>query len=788
MYGLGTLRAASFRGISNERTIREVITVPDLPTPTERETPVYEYGGYLSTLLDAPDWAARDSVDSVVFTADDLSKWRTRDLAHAAEWKGIPVRKEIKEAGVLIEGDFREVVRIDSLSPNDPRYWVPLSTVGLDDDRFPIDATQYPIIEVTYRCASARAHPTWMWAYEGGSYFGALPKSDGWRTEVRLAQHFGFPSQIESVVIRLYSAARSVEALEIESVRFRALTPAEHEALQKNRVEIEGRKVSKKYDALDEFMPFGVYMDAELSKRLATMLGITHTEYWDLVFEDLVAHEHNAVALAHVDHLSPTEWSALLEQAEPYGIRFVPRHEFPVSGSAEQQQKVLSSHVQPYAEFKSIFANSFSGEPIETDFSDLLSARDRIEAADPNHPVAIIARYPNAYPLFAPFVPVSGVGHFTSRRPWDLGAMVKTHVPLADSQQFWVAAPAFVYPTNTPEWSTCPEMRLMNNLAFANGARGWFAYSYHNDPVWLRGRVQRTLTGPFLTFSDLWMELMERARLGNAIAPLYLKARRVDDVDSWYTNSFVSEVTDEPSPGIPAISLHQLAGDGFTLYIMVSNNVREMTGVNFDIPKGSLGSNELYDLTEYVTSRVWAPMPHKGHLEMFPGQSHIMLAADPSDGEQWRDMIASRLIDRQLLRLQADLKLARAYDLNYGPIEDKLNHSGSGSKSEHLETVHAAYGALLNLIYSAEAIHVARSKIIEASSAVCACDGALCRLMGRGKIETAREMGAGVLPLAREFTALRLELRRGKGTDILAMADDLSQRSLSMLDRIRAEY
>jgi hypothetical protein len=151
MYGLGSLRAASFRGISNERTIREVITVPDLPTPTERETPVYEYGGYLSTLLDAPDWAARDSVDSVVFTADDLSEWRTRDLAHAAEWKGIPLRKEIKEDSVLIEGDFREVVRIDSLSPNDPRYWVPLSTVGLDDDRFPIDATRYPIVDVGLR-------------------------------------------------------------------------------------------------------------------------------------------------------------------------------------------------------------------------------------------------------------------------------------------------------------------------------------------------------------------------------------------------------------------------------------------------------------------------------------------------------------------------------------------------------------------------------------------------------------------------------------------------------------
>ena len=785
---LGALRPSRFQGIWNNKKIREVITVPDAPTKPKRNTPTYEYGGYLSTILDAPDWELRDTVDSIVFTAEDLRNWRTQDLEHSVEWRGITVRKEAMQSSVLIEGDFREVVRIDSLSPDDPRYWVPLSTVGLDDDRFPIDATRYPIIEVTYRCASGRAHPTWMWTYEGGSHFGAIPKSKTWRTEVRMAQHFGFPDLIEAVVIRLYSPTRSVEALEIESVRFRALTQAEQEACQKNRLEIEDRKVSKKYEMLDEFMPFGVYMDAKSSKRLATMLGITHSEYWDLVLEDLVAHQHNAVALAHVDHLSATEWSGLLEQAEPYGVKFVPRHKYPVGGGEEEQDAILSSYVQPYAESKSIFVNTFSGEPIETDFSNLLSACSRIEAADPNHPVAIIARYPNAYPLFAPFVPISGVGHFASRRPWDVGDMVKTHVPLSDAQQFWVAASTFVYPTNTPEWSTCPEMRLMNNLAFANGARGWFAYSYHNDPVWLLGRVQRTLTGPFLTFSDLWMELRQRAKLGNALAPLYLKARPVDTIDSWYSESFVSEVNGEPSPGVPAISLHQLAGDGFTLYITVSNNVRNMTGINFDIPNGSLGSNEIYDLTQYVTTRSWEPMPHKGHFEMFPGQSHIMLAAEPSECEQWRDMIVLRLIESDILRLRSNMKLASAYNLSYASIEEALRNPGNGSKPEQLESVHAAHSALVNLIYDAEDIHLARSKIIEASSAVCACDGALCRLMSRGKIDTARELGEGVVPLAREFTALRLELRRGNGAGILATSDDLSRRSLNMLARIRAEY
>jgi hypothetical protein len=121
-------------------------------------------------------------------------------------------------------------------------------------------------------------------------------------------------------------------------------------------------------------------------------------------------------------------------------------------------------------------------------------------------------------------------------------------------------------------------------------------------------------------------------------------------------------------------------------------------------------------------------------------------------------------------------------------IEEALRNAGNGSKPEQLESVHAAHSALVNLIYDAKDIHMARSKIIEASSAVCACDGALCRLMSRGKIDTARELGEGVVPLAREFTALRLELRRGNGAGILATADDLSRRSLNMLARIRAEY
>ena len=154
----------------------------------------YEYSGYLSTILYKPDPAELDSTDSITFGPEDIEKWSTRDLENALEWQNVPVSKTSTDEGVHIEGHFQNVLNIDSLSPDDPRYWVALTTIGLEDGRFPIDATKYPVIEVTYRCTSEYAHPTWMWTYEGGSHFGALPKSREWHTVARNVQHFGFQS------------------------------------------------------------------------------------------------------------------------------------------------------------------------------------------------------------------------------------------------------------------------------------------------------------------------------------------------------------------------------------------------------------------------------------------------------------------------------------------------------------------------------------------------------------------------------------------------------------------
>ncbi len=748
----------------------------------------YEFSGYLSTILYKPDPEARDSVDSVLFDGTDLAKWKTKDLDHFTEWRHVPVKKQATEDGVRIEGDFRDVAGIESLSPDDPRYWVPLSTTGIKDSRLPIDLDKYPIVEVTYRLTSERAHPVWMWTYDGGSHFGALPKTRQWHTVARNAQHFGFPSRLDNVIIRLYSPTRSIESMEIAAVRFRAMTQAEAEATRKSLATFEDQMPPRHFPILDEFMPLGVYMDADSAKRLAKMLGISPREYWELVMEDIVAQNHNTIALAHVDRLEPEEWHELLALADTYGVKFVPRHEFPIGGPEEEQQRFIETHIKPSANSPAIFARTFSGEPIEDDFRQLLAARAMIEENDPSHPVAIVARHPNSYPLFAPFFAASSVGHLYSRRPWDLGKSVRTHIPLSDAQQFWMTPSAFMYSTQAPEWHTCPEMRLMVNLAFLNGARGWFSYSYHNDPLWLRGRLQRTLTGPFLTFSDLWSELKQRMKRASALAPLFLSARSVDDLEDWFAKAAVAESGRSPAPGVPPISQYHLRGPDYDLYSTTSNNTREMTAVNISIPAKAVEGKQVYDLSAYVRTREWVPMERQRHIEMFPGQATIILVARPERCDHWRDIVATRLIQSDLRKLHFNLKLARAYDLDFGQIEAKLDAVEERSSHESLHTIQWARDALHNLIYDSPAITQSRSKIIEASAAVCACDGALCRLMHVGKTDQAREMGGSVVPLAREFTNLRLDLRRGNGAQIYKASENLVQRSLKLLAEIRAEF
>jgi hypothetical protein len=94
--------------------------------------------------------------------------------------------------------------------------------------------------------------------------------------------------------------------------------------------------------------------------------------------------------------------------------------------------------------------------------------------------------------------------------------------------------------------------------------------------------------------------------------------------------------------------------------------------------------------------------------------------------------------------------------------------------------------ALLNTLYAAPELAATRSTLTRAGAALCACDGALCRMIGNGQMDRARDMGINVLPLVRKTANLRLRMRRGEGREILGESESLSRDILALLDQIRS--
>jgi hypothetical protein len=745
----------------------------------------YEYSGYMQTILWGQGAPECKDLDSVEFTVEDLAKWPTKDYDSDKEWQRIPVNRTVSEGAVRLVGQFNDVRQMDSLTPDDPSFWVPMSSLGWEDDRFPIDLDRYPMAEITYRCTSDNAQPMWLWTYPGGLHADALPKSRRWRTLARRVQHSGFPKQLDALILRLYSTARSTESIEVKSIRFRAMTPEELEATAADRLRLEQEARPLEYPILDEFLPVGVHMDAETARRLAEMLGISLTEYWTLVLEDLVTHHHNCIALDSATSLTATEWQELLSLCEGSGIKIVAGCGLRIEDEPEQLRERIEKLIGPHADSLAVLAWRLRNEPSEADFQNLVTARKLVEEVDRNHPVCVSLRHPSAFPLYAPHFSVSGFSRYTSHAPWEFGEMIHEHVPLAGGQHFWAEGPGYIYATGTPEWSTSPEMRLMVNLAFANGARGFFTYAYHNDPIWVSGSCQRSLTGPFLTFSDLWLELDRRMERCLALAPLLLRAKPVRLPKMAFITSSSSEDFTHHPEGVAPTASYRLRGPDFELYFVVSNDVRGMSSVNVHIPTALLRGLEIYDLADFVQSRTWAPMDLERHMEMFPGQAHVVIVAKPEVCAHWRDVIASRLVDDDHRQLRFNMELAWMYDLDIKPVEALLKRVNTGAPLKDLEIMDAARDRLVDLIYTCPPIYQTRGQIISASSAVCACDGALCRLMSRGKIDLAREWGLKVVPLAREIANARLELRRGRGAEIAPHCDDLANRSIRLATEIR---
>lgn len=745
----------------------------------------HEYGGFLRSILYKPDAAAAANLGSVTLGADDIARWSTVDEPALKEWQHIPVQRSRSEFGVALEGRFADVRRIDALDGDDPRYWVALSSLRWEDARLPVDLRNYPILEITYRCLTEHALLQIAYSFPGGSHRQWLPWSGDWHTVVSKVSYEGFPSRLDSLVIRLFSATRTTEIIEVQSIRFREPTKAEAEALRKHHRWTDSLPKPAHDDSLDHRIPLGVCMDGASSKRLAQMLGISLGDYWGLVMEDLVRHNHNAIAISHIEALSSQEWGDLLDLGEAYDIKFVVMHEFPLHAPPEEKQALLNTWVLPFADSPAIFTWSLFDRRNEAELEDVMRAKQELQRLLPNQPFSMVSREAGAFPYYAPYFAASGIFHNLAHRPWDVGKIVGAHHHLVGGQQFWMVAPAFVHATDTPEWSTCPEMRLMINLAFANGARGWFAFTYHNEPYWVRGHCQRSLAGPFLAFSDLWSELGERMRHFDLLMPLLLAAKPEGSLKKWYVTTITSQTDTVFPEDVGPVGVFRMRNDDFQLIFVLNNDPAKMAGFNIHIPSNAIAGQEVYDFSDYIATNTWIPMERKRHLEMFPGQMKVLMIAPPEVCEHWRRAIGLRMVEHNQRRLDINLRLARSHDLPVADIETMAEEVAHTGEPDAVARIQRAQNELINRLYDSPAISDSRSRIIEATAALCGCDGTLCRMMGRGKLDQAFMFRERVLPLAREITQLRIALREGKGMDIGKQAAAMAQRTTKLLAEIR---
>jgi hypothetical protein len=748
---------------------------------------IYEYSGYLRSLLEAPSAADRDQLDYIEFGPDDLRHWSVVDSETDKEWQTIPARALPTPDGVLLRGEFDDTRRLDHLPQDDPSFWVPLGSRRFRDQRLPIDLTRYPVVEVTYRCPTKGAIPACVFSYAGGLHFDGLAPSHEWRRTARLLQHGSFPERIEHITFRLFSTTRTTEELEIQSVRFRAMSALERDAIGRKVEFLEELGPPRRYPLLDEFMPMGVCMKAGSAKRCADAMEISFRDYWRLALEDIARNHHNCVAVEELEQLSPSEWRELLGLAASYGLRIHAEYNWSAEDIMRRGRELVDEYVRPYADAPAMLAWSVCGEPPESTFLAHLQARNLIEQVDKEHPLVARMREPNGYPLFAPHFAASGISLFHSNSAWDLGTLVYTHYPLGRGQQFWITAPAFVYGTETPGWNTCPEMRLMLNQAFANGARGWFAFSYHNEPIWAEGAFIRSLTGPYLTFSDLWSELGHRMERFNGLAPLFLNARPSGPPEIGFKITAQAHPRSRRAEGIDPIDWRWLQGEDFALLYILSNDIGEVTPVNIEVPAHLPKGLEVYDMTEFVRTRVWVPMKRTRHLEMFPGQGECILIAEPKACEKWRDLCAEQIMEDDRRQIALDLGLARRYDLDVASVQHYLQHANVRRAADELLPSRDARDHLVNILYRSPELVEPRSALIRASAAICGCDGTLCRMMAMGRVDQARELGRKIGPLTSELTALRLRVRRGHGAEVLPEANKLVHKLSDLLGEIRKQ-
>lgn len=750
----------------------------------------YEYSGYLRSLLYSPDRAEIGRADGIEIPAGNLAQWKPGDDERDPEWRQAATTATRTTEGVCIKANFEKLRAVESAGVDDPSFWGALTcSAGQNTGPFPVDAARFPIIEITYRCLTKGCRPAWQWHYPGGQHFDGLKPHREWTTVARLMRHHNFPDQITGLTLRLYGVTRSVEEWEVKSVRFRALTVAEAEALRKDNERL-GKPAMKPrhYPLLDSFVPLGVNVSAKMGRRLADLMDTPFREYWRLVMEDVARGHHNCLMVEDVEEFSATETTELLGLAASFGLRVVPVLDWGSARFAKQGRELTERYVRTHAQSDALAAWCLQSEPSEGSFETFCKAKELFEQADESHPLVSLMRDPNATALFAPHFAASGISYFKSGDPWQLADMVRTHLPLVQGQQMWVTAPAYIYATGTPRWSTCPEVRLMINHAFANGARGWFSYCYHNVPIWVEGAFKRSLTGPFLTFSDIWVELSHRVERFRGLSSILLETRpggywvpNVKITARQHPNSRLPE-------GIPHVVWTWLHGEDFGILYVVNNDINEVTAVNIEIPDEVPFGQDAYDMTDFVRSRDWKPMPRFRHFEMFPGQGEIIMFAPKDVAIRVRDKVIESLIENDRRQIGLDLGMARRYNLDISQSHQIIQRTGLGSPIEDLQAAKKARDYLINTLYRHGAFTQARSALIKANSAICGCDGALCIIHDRGRVDEAHERGLEVMALSRRMVQLRLKLRRGHAAEIIDECEQVAADAAAALDRLREAY
>jgi len=754
----------------------------------------YIYRGLLGKMKEHPSLEKRNKCANITFFAEDLKKWSLEDDPGEQEWKGISVSRKVEdidgEKVFALTGDFRGVSRLNLLKEVEkPSFWVPLSTRSSSVPYFPIAQNKYPIVELTYRMQYGRCLPAWTWHYTTGQFFEFLNMDFKWITVARAWCFNTFPRKMENFALRLYSFTRTKETMYIHSIRFREPTEEESKLINNKEVLQINHDKPITYPVLDNFFPVGTYINANTAKNMAHLLKTDLSSYLDLLFEDISLHYHNIVFVEKFYDFLPGDQEVLFDISKKYDIKLIiPLEEENTKLELSKTSSVVKDKehtIKRYATGGNLFGWVIKENPSDEEFEAYLRLKKEIERIDEKHPVIYLTREANAFPLYASVSSVSGLTHWKTKTPWELGQLIKTHIKFVCGQQLWVVGPTFVSGSGAPDWNSAPGIRLMINLALSNGAQGWLSYTYHNVPLWAGGEFQRSLTGPFLTFSDVWQELGGRLGRFYALAPLVMSAKPSTPPEFAPDIQSGKHLRSRCPESIDILVNSWMKGDDFWIFYLVNQDTSEVTGVNVNFHSLLPDKYRIYDVTQFVRTYQWEELPQSFHREMFPGQGQVLLITTPEKYQYWRSVIAKRIFECIEQQVNIDAKMLKPYSPSVEKLIDEVEKLKENEFIDILPKMVEIRNQITNSMYTTEELYKVHGRLLEMGSILCACDGVLCRLLDEGKTGLIDKYKEEVLGAAGDLIKYRISIYEGEGKKILSAMEKLSKRLLVILQELR---